>query len=242
MWYSLGDLARARIGLTRALDLAGGAGDPEMVAQAEHLLGHVEHALGNAAAARTLLARSAEGFRGLGIAWGVGNSLNGLAKVALLDGDAREAETLLDEAASVLRHSGPWFLALVSFRRATLAVFRGNADAAIAAARESLTLFRQLKDNFAVVYALVPLAAATALKGDDLLTARILGARDAVTERTGAIVADRSLHALGEEAERAVRARLADDRWGRAYAAGRSASLDSLMKDIVGVAGGRARS
>jgi len=241
MWYSLGDLARARIGLTRALNLARDAADAEMVAQAEHLLGHVEHALGNTGSARNLLSRSAEGFRALGIPWGVGNSLNGLAKIALLDGDASEAERLLEEAASVLRHSGPWFLALVSFRRATLAVLRGNADEAIASARESLALFRQLKDTFAVVYALVPLAAATALKGDDLLTARILGARDAVTERTGATVVDKSLHALGERAERAVRGRLAADRWARAYAAGRSTSIDTLMKDIVGVAASRAR-
>jgi predicted ATPase/transcriptional regulator with XRE-family HTH domain len=241
MWYSLGDLARARVGLTRALNLARDAADAEMVAQAEHLLGHVEHALGNPAAARSLLSRSAEGFRALTIPWGIGNSLNGLAKVALSDGDATEAERLLEEAALVLRHSGPWFLALVSFRRATLAVLRGSADEAIASARESLALFRQLKDTFAVVYALVPLAAATALKGDDLLTARIFGARDAVTERTGATVVDKSLHALGERAERVVRARLAPDRWARAYAAGRSTSIDALMKDIVGVAGSRAR-
>jgi predicted ATPase/DNA-binding XRE family transcriptional regulator len=242
MWYSLGDLQRARVALTRALDLARDADDAEMIAQGEHLLGHVEHALGNAAAARTLLARSADRFRALAIPWGVGNSLNGLAKVALLSGDAAEAERLLDEAASVLRRSGPWFLALVSFRRATLAVLRRNADEAIVSARESLALFRQLKDKFAVVYALVPLAAATALKGDDLLTARILGARDAVTERTGATVVDKSLHALGEEAERAVRARLTPDRWTRAYAAGRSTSIDALMKDVVGLVGGRARS
>ena len=48
MWYSLGDLGRARTGLTRALALAHDAGDAEMVAQAEHLLGHVEHAVGDA--------------------------------------------------------------------------------------------------------------------------------------------------------------------------------------------------
>ena len=58
------------------------------------------------------------------------------------------------------------------------------------------------------VYALVPLAAAAALKGDDLWAARILGARDAVTERTGATVVDKWVHALGEQAEREVRARL----------------------------------
>ena len=84
----------------------------------------------------------------------------------------------------------------------------------------------------AIVYALVPLAAAAALKGDDLWTARILGVRDAVTERTGATVVDKWVHDLGERAEREVRARLGPDRWARAYAAGRSTSLDSLMKVV----------
>jgi predicted ATPase/DNA-binding XRE family transcriptional regulator len=232
MWYSLGNLGRAGTELTRALALAHDAADTEMIAQAEHLLGHVEHAVGNIAAARARLTRSVEGFRVLSIWWGVGNSLNGLAKVALTIGDAAEAERLLDEATSVLRHSGPWFLALVSFRRALLAVQRGNSDEAIAFVRESLTLFRQLHDKFAIVYALVPLAAAAALKGDDLWTARILGARDAVTDRTGATVADKWVQALGEQAEREVRARLGPDRWATAYAAGRRTSIDALLKDI----------
>jgi len=155
-----------------------------------------------------------------------------MAKVALALGDVAEAERLLDEATSVLRHSGPWFLALVSFRRATLAVKRANPDEAIGWVRESLTRFLQLHDRFAIVYALAPLAAAAVLKGDDLWTARILGARDAVTERTGATVVDKWVQALGEQAEREVRARLGPDRWTRAYAAGRVTSIDSLIKDI----------
>jgi predicted ATPase/transcriptional regulator with XRE-family HTH domain len=231
MWYSLGELRRARTDLSRALALADAAGDREMIAQAEHLMGHVEHGLGNTTAAHDLFGRAVEGFRALGIAWGIGNSLNGLAKVALQNGDAVEAERVLDEAASVLREC-PWFLALVSYRRAVLAVRRGNADEAIALVRESLTLFRQVKDKFAIVYVMVPLAAAAMLRGDDLWAARILGARDAVTERTGATVVDGWVHALGEQAEREVRARLSPDRWARAYAAGRVTSIDSFISDI----------
>jgi tetratricopeptide (TPR) repeat protein len=242
MWYSLGELGRARTALTRALELAQDAGHTEMVAQAEHLFGHVEHAVGNTTVARARFTRSVEGFRALGIPWGVGNSLNGMAKVALSMGDATEAERLLDEATSVLRHSSPWFLALVSFRRATLAVRRGNPDEAIAWVRDSLTLFRQLQDKFAIVYALVPLAAAAVLKGDDLWTARILGARDSVTERTGAMVVDKWVEALGKQAEQEVRARLGPDRWGRAYAAGRVTSIDSLIKDIDSALRSHARS
>jgi ATP/maltotriose-dependent transcriptional regulator MalT len=135
----------------------------------------------------------------------------------------------------VLRHAGPWFLALALYLRAILAVRRGNPDQAIAMVRESLTRIRELHDKFAFVYALVPLAAAAVLKGDDAWAARILGARDSVTERTGATVVDQSVQDLREQAEQGVRARLGPDRWARAYAAGRSTSIDSLLKDIDGV-------
>jgi hypothetical protein len=61
-----------------------------------------------------------------------------------------------------------------------------------------------------------------------------------VTDRTGATVVDKWLHALGEQAEREVRARLGPDRWSRAYAAGRATSIDSLIKDIDTVLRNRA--
>src|SRR5262249_42978140 len=98
--------------------------------------------------------------------------------------------------------------------------------------RESLTYVRELQDKFAFVYALVPLASAAVLRGDDAWAARILGVRDAITERTGTTLADKSVHDLRERAESEVRARLGPDRWGRAYAAGRVTSIDSLIKDI----------
>jgi predicted ATPase/DNA-binding XRE family transcriptional regulator len=229
MWYTQGELGRARTALIRARARADGAGEMKVVAEAEHLLGHVEHALGNGTAARDLFTRSVEGFRALAIPWGVGNSLNGMAKVALEVGDFTAAERLLDEAATVLRQS-PWHLALVSYRRAMLAVRRGNPDEAIALASESLALFRQLHDRFAIVYAMVPLAAAAALKGDDLWAARIMGARAAVTERTGATVVDKWVHALGEQAEREVRARLGPSSWARAYGSGRSSSIHAVIQ------------
>ena len=98
--------------------------------------------------------------------------------------------------------------------------------------RESLTLIQELRDKFAFVYALVPLAAAAALKGDDAWAARILGARDAVTERTGATIVDKSVDDLRQQAERDARARLGAERWARAYAAGRGTSIDTLLKEI----------
>jgi predicted ATPase len=232
MWWTQGEPGRARVGLDRVLTLARDLGDAETIAQAQHIFGHVEHALGNVEAARDQFTRSIEGFRALSISSGTGNALSGMAVLTLANGDADQAERLLDEAAAVLRHAGPWFLTWTLYVRGILAVRCGKADAAIALMGESLTRIRALHDKFAFVYALVPLAAAAVRKNDDAWAARILGARDAVTERTGVTVVDKSVRDLQEESERVARARLGPDRWALAYAAGRRASIDSLMEDI----------
>ena len=232
MSYTQGELERARAGITRALALAQGAGDLEMLAHAEVLSGYVEQGVGEPSIAHGRFARSVEAYRALSIPWGTGSALSGLANVTLAAGNAAEAERLLDEATTVLRHSGPYFRTSTLYVRAILAVRRGNPDAAIAFVQESLACIREIQDRFAFVYALVPLAAAAVQKGDDAWAARILGARDAVTERTGARVADQSVHDLRDQAERDARTRLGPDRWGQAYAAGRSASIDALLLDI----------
>jgi len=232
MCYAQGELAQSRSVLGRALTLDSGAGDPDALAQAEHLLGYVDHADGNLEAARTHFKRSIERFQELPNHWGTGHALTGLAWVAVAMGDAAEAERLLGEATSLLRHAGPWYSLLTLYLRAILAVRRGDSDEAIAVVRQSLAQIRQLHDKFAFVYALLPLASAAVLKGDHAWAARILGARDAVIEQTGAAFVDQSAHDLGERAEREVRARLGSDRWARAYAAGRGTSVDSLLQDI----------
>jgi predicted ATPase/DNA-binding XRE family transcriptional regulator len=236
MRYTQGDLAHARTALTRALALANATGDLVMVARAENLLGDIEHSVGDADAAREHFARAVDGFRRLALPWGLGNSLTGMAAVVLAAGDSAHAERLLDEATSVLRQTAPWFLSWTLYLRAFLAVRRGDPHEAIALVRESLTTIQQLHDKFAFVYALVPLAAAAVLKGDDAWAARILGARDAVTQRTGTAVVDKSVDDLKDRTEREVRARLGPDRWARTYAAGRKMSIDSLLGDIDRVA------
>jgi predicted ATPase/DNA-binding XRE family transcriptional regulator len=211
MLFTQGDLARARAWTTRALTLD--AVDLDVAVMAGHLLGHVERAA-------------------LSSDWGVGNALLAQASVALASGDLEQSDRLLDDATAVLRHSGPWFLNLPLYVRALHAIRRGKAEEAIAFVRETLLCSRQLHDSFAFIYALTPLAVAAVIKGDHTWAARIFGARDAVTERTGISLMDKSVIELREQTEREVRDRLGPDRWERAYSAGRSASIDSLLKDI----------
>ena len=230
LWYTQGELERARSGLDRVLELA--RDDVEAVVRAQDLSARVEHALGNLSAALGLFTLAVEGFRSLEIPWGRGNALSGMASVALATGDTGQAEGLLDEAMPVLREAGPWFRTWALYARAIVAVRRGNADEAIAWVRESLTCIRDLQDKYAFAYTLVPLVAAAVIKSDDAWAARILAARDAVSERTGATVVLKLVHDLQVQSEREVRARLGPDRWARAYAAGRRTSFDALLEDI----------
>ena len=236
MSFTQGDVERARAALVRALPLARGADDRVVAVLAENLLGHTENAAGNVDAARDLFARSVDGFETLAAPWGIGNALIGLAGLAIATGDVAQGERLLDRATTVLRQAGPWFLNLPLYIRAILAVRLGNPDRAIALVRESLVCSRELHDKFAFVYALAPLAAAAVLKGDHVWAARILGVRDAVTERTGAPTVDKSVQDLQQHTEQQVRANLGPDRVVRAYAAGRRSSIDSLLKEIDRVA------
>jgi predicted ATPase/DNA-binding XRE family transcriptional regulator len=235
MRYTQGELAHVRTALARALLLAYQTGDMVMVARAENLLGDIEHSLGDADAAREHFARGVEGFRALALPWGLGNSLTGMAAVVLAAGDLAHADRLLEEATSVLRHGAPWFLSWTLYLRAFVAVRRGNPDEAIGLVRECLTYVRELRDKFAFVYAMVPLTAAAVLKGNDAWAARILGAADSISERTGARISDRAVQSVREQAERKARERLGPDRWGRSYAAGRAVSIDSLIMDIDNV-------
>jgi predicted ATPase/DNA-binding XRE family transcriptional regulator len=232
MGWTQGGLERARAALDRAEALAYKVGDVETLAHVAHVSGHVEHALGHEDAARECFTGSIEKFRMLALPSGIGNALSGMAVLDLATGNSDRAEQLLKEATSVLENAGPWFMTWSLYVRAVLAVRCGSADDAIVLVRDSLTRIRLLHDKFALVYALVPLAAAAVLKGDDAWVARILGAREAITERTGVTVSDKSVQDLRTEAEQGARIRLGPDRWAVAYGAGRMSSIDALLKDI----------
>jgi hypothetical protein len=167
--------------------------------------------------------------------WGVGNALIGMATAALAARDVQRAERLLAEATSVLRHAGPWFLNLPLYIHAILAVQRGDADATIALIHESLLCSRDVRDRFAFVYALVPLAAAARLKGEDAWAAKVLGTKDAIAERSGGTTSSTWIQQLRERVEQEARERLGLTEWTRAYESGRTVSIDSLLDDLENV-------
>jgi hypothetical protein len=70
------------------------------------------------------------------------------------------------------------------------------------------------------------------LKGDHMWAARLLGARDAVTESMGATIVDSVVQDVRERAESEARGQLGINTWDQAYMAGRTASIDSLVRDV----------
>ena len=91
LWYTQGELERARTGIDRAFALA--HGNMDAVVWAEDLSARVEHARGNLTAARDWFTRAVEGFRSLAIPWGTGNALSGMASVASCDRRRRPGRT-----------------------------------------------------------------------------------------------------------------------------------------------------
>ena len=232
MRYAQGDLFLARISANRAVAIADRANDRAIALEARMFSGHVEHALGNARLAAERFTESLAGFRELGLVWAIGHALSGLAWVVVTDGDFDRAESLLDEASVVLASSGPWFMSLGLYLRTVLAVRRGDPDAALVVGRDFLERIRQYQDTFAYTYALLPLAAAAAQKGDDVWVARLIGARDAVRDRTGATIVDPMIQEFLQQPERRARERLGADRWARFYADGRKTSIEAVLNDI----------
>jgi tetratricopeptide (TPR) repeat protein len=232
MLYAQGQLDAARAALERALPLTA-ADDAVLVrAQAETMYGHVEHASGNVREALDRFSRGALAFQAAGSSWGEGSALSGKGGATLALGDWAAAEALLDRAIACLRGFGPWFVTPVLCFRSLLALQQGRPREVLVRLRESLGYIRALQDRYSFVYALLPLAAAAMLEGDDVWAARVLGARDAVADRTGSRVVVGVVNELQVRTERTVRERLGETRWEAAYTAGRTASIDSLLEDI----------
>jgi predicted ATPase/DNA-binding XRE family transcriptional regulator len=232
MMHTRGEFTKARVHLTQTLTLARDSGDAEVIPLAAWMFGHVEYADGNLTASEEWFSQSRDTSANVSIPWIPGSALSGLAWVALANGDQQRADRLVTEATSTFRDAGPWFLALGLYVRVLLTLQRGDADDVIALMRQSLIRVSQTQDKFGVVYGMIPLAAAAALKGDHAWVARILGARDAITERAGSALSDPLMRELGERIERDARERLGPGAWARSHAEGSRSSVESMLTDI----------
>jgi predicted ATPase/transcriptional regulator with XRE-family HTH domain len=232
MLYTQGELGRAREVLNSARAVADRERDTVVGPLALMFLGYVEYGSGNFAIARAYFDECLHGPCAQG-APGVGGSIfSGRAWVSLAEGRGAEAERLLERANASFSSAGPWFLALVLYLRALLALQRNEPVTAMMVLRESLGCILECRDNFALVYALACLAAAAAAAGHDDWAARISGVRDDVTDRTGVTMADPLMEDIVRRNREAARARIGAAAWDSASDEGRRAGVEALLGEI----------
>jgi len=230
-----GDLERHASLSKDSVRLASEAGDKEVLALATYLGGHAAVGRGNRVRAAALAEESVALYRALGDRSGAGLALTVPVYLALAEGHFARAEQFLDESEELLRSDGSWWhLTATLTIRATVTATRGDHGRTLILLRESLMLAPRLNDTQAVVYGLEGLAGALAmLGGQERRAARLLGAAEALRERTGSAIAMPLWCELYERHLAALRTRLDANGLAAAWAEGRALTPDEAVAEAL---------
>ena len=218
-----------------SIRLAREAGDQEVLAMATYLGAHAAVGRGEHARAAALADESVALYRALGDQSGAGLALTVPVYIALTDGDFSHAERFLDESEELLRSVGSWWhLTVTLIIRATVTQMRSEHARTIVLLRESLALAPRLHDTQAIAYGLEGLAGALAmLGGQERRAARLLGAAEALRERTGSAIAMPPWRELYQRHLAALRTRLDADELAAAWAEGRALTPDEAVAEAL---------
>jgi non-specific serine/threonine protein kinase len=189
---------------------------------------------------RTLLEESLEACRALGNPALTAYPLKNLGHLARLRGDFDRAAVLLQEALACSQQAEHgWGVADALNGLAEVAIQRGDSRSAARYLGEALPLYWDVKDTFCIAIAFADLAVVAGAHGQPAKAARLLGAEEAVRERIGSPPwwVD---HVTYEKAADAARARLGEDAFAVAWAAGRALPLPEAVAEAIDVAAGLA--
>jgi non-specific serine/threonine protein kinase len=202
-------------------------------ALAEQAVG--EARLGNMVVARTLLEKSVETAREHGDQWGLTFALGQLGVIAYHDADLTAARRFREEAAAVARAIGDRHtLGLALAGLALVARLQEHYDESERLFHETLRVSSELKDQWVMPRALGGLAGAAVLAANYERAARLFGATAAMREVSGTGEAARSFRVAYERDEAEARARLGDEAFAAAWAAGRAMRLEQAVAFALG--------
>jgi predicted ATPase/DNA-binding SARP family transcriptional activator len=157
-----------------------------------------------------------------------------MGDLARINGDEALATSLYTESLNRLReHGDQRCVASILFNLGTLALDRADPEARALFAR-SLALRRQLHDQAGIAECLEAFAAVEEGAGEPVAAIRLLGAADALRDRTGAA------RPASDEDNRAVRVRalresVGADAFASAWEAGRVEDCDTVAADLAAV-------
>jgi non-specific serine/threonine protein kinase len=216
--------------LDDAIRFARRAADREVLAMALALEANVAANCNDYTRAAACADESAQLYRDLGYAWGVGVALLGSALAALGQGDVSRAVQTLDESEALLREAGAWWHLLVCFNvQIQIALSSGDHARAAARSREALAVSERIGDTTALAHCLTSLAGAVTLAGEPERGARLFGVVEALRERTGTGMHAAARRSLYEYHVALVRSRLDPATFAAAWAQGRAMPVEEVI-------------
>jgi tetratricopeptide (TPR) repeat protein len=219
----------ARKLLEESLALFREAGDRWGMAQPLHGLGYVAYQTGDYEAARKRLEEALHLRRDVGDRWLTAQTLNILGEAARCEGDYRRAETYYQESRRLYTElDAPGRVAMADHNLAYAALRHGHPVRAQALFAQSLAAFRALDDLWGAAACLEGLAA---VQTDAGRAARLFGAAEGLREaaHTHPMPADRIEY---QRNLAALRARLNEDDLAKAWAEGRTLSLQEAVAEV----------
>ncbi len=161
--------------------------------------------------------------------FGIAHTLNHLGRIALYQGDLKQATTYLTDGFGLAQELGyPSLLWFVLNNQGNLAFAQGHYTAAIHYYTQSLGMARQIENKFAVATLFERLAGAVGAQQKAEQAARLLGAAANLHEAIGAPLRpiDRPRY---QAIISAVRAQLGETAYASAYAAGCAMTADQAV-------------
>jgi predicted ATPase len=219
------EYVQATVFLEESIALARAAKNDWLAAMARFVLGERARSHGDRECATTMYTESLALFRAVGdrlmIAWPLGN----LGRLALQSGDYAQAQAAFEESVALCRAVGnklgaaDWLIQV-----ATAALYQLNYARAQAALGECLPLSGELGHDGAIADCLVIAAGLADAKSHWEHAAALLAAADTILERFRLLyrVVDPSSYAEYTRRVVAVRARLSEQSFARAWATGRA--------------------
>jgi predicted ATPase/DNA-binding CsgD family transcriptional regulator len=235
---SAGNVARAAPLLEESLVLSRERGDARAEAVALRWLALVTAADGKLDRAKPLAMHSLALSRSVADPkWcGTEDVLFVLGYIASLGGDQEEAEAWFTETLAAARAIGAdWSVASALEALGTCARDRGELRRAAELFAESLTSVRDGHDPLMLTLNLKSLGAVAAVIGDPVPAARLFGAAEALRERHGVELPLAERRRLAQ-AIALSRARLSEDAFSAAWAAGRALPKEHAVAEALAVA------
>jgi non-specific serine/threonine protein kinase len=226
------DFVAARVMLADANELVARQDDAENTARATQLAGTLTMFEGNPAGAKLLLEQALSEHRTNQDMSGLLDTSFSLAVIEAIQGNLDSAEALCLDAITICdTHREYWFKSYILCVLGFVELRRGNADDSTVRVQEALRLGQLLGEVWVIACCFEILAWASVSGGDARHAARLLGAAEAIWERTGKpFFGFHDLANYHETSVATLRERLGEQNLKLATAQGASMALDESVR------------